>query len=104
MNAKTIPGITGKVVYLSGAITSDPNFKEKFAEWEEIAKASGALRVFNPVRLLQPGYEYEEYMEVDLIFVRRAECIIMLPCWSTSPGAKAERAYAECLKRTVVEV
>lgn len=97
--------LKGKSVYISGKITGDPGFKEKFQEWRERLVLSGAARVINPCRLLdaqEHAHTYEEYMEVDLMFVRRCEAILMLPCWVNSPGAQAEHALAVSLKKEVV--
>lgn len=95
--------ITGKSIYISGAISSDPDYKRKFDFWENLVLLNGASRCINPTNLLKPiGHTYEEYMEVDLIFVRRCEMILMLPCYKNSPGAKAELAFAQSLKKEVV--
>lgn len=96
-------GVKGKVAYLSGAITSDPEFKEKFDEWECRLLVMGAKRVLSPA-WMPPGWAYEEYMEHCMIMVRRAEVIVMLPCSDQSPGARAERAYAESLRRSVIVI
>jgi hypothetical protein len=91
----------GSVVYLSGAISSDPDFHGKFARAERTVLEAGAKRVLNPA-IFPAGWEYDEYMEHCMIMVRRAQVIVMLPCWDRSPGAKAELAYAASLKRRIV--
>lgn len=95
--------LKGKSVYISGAISSDKGYVEKFKDWASKAIEAGATRVINPAELLpKTGHTYEEYIMTDLAFVARCDAILMLPCWMTSPGAKAELALAECLKKEVV--
>lgn len=105
-NTKPAPALTaaaGSVVYLSGAISSDPEFKAKFDFWGRRLLAAGAKRVLNPAQL-PAGWEYGEYMEHCLVMVRRATLLVMLPCWRQSPGARAEKAYAESLKVPVIDL
>ena len=82
-----------QVVYLSGKISGDPDFKHKFLAWESHILALGASKVLNPARL-PDGWAYDEYMEHCMIMVRRCDVIALLPCWSASKGAQAESAYA----------
>jgi hypothetical protein len=95
--------VNGKVVYISGAITSDPDFKRKFNKAANALREAGARICLNPAELPEGWGDYEAYMEHCMLMVRRAEVVVMLPCWSFSPGAKAERAYAESLRRIIVE-
>ncbi len=95
--------LDGKTVYLSGAITGDSMFAAKFADWEARAIEAGATRVLNPATL-PAGWTYGEYMEHCLLMVRRADAVLMLPCWRGSLGAKAELAYAQSLKLMVVDL
>ncbi len=91
----------GKIVYISGAISSDPNFKIKFDAAEKLCLERGARIVLNPT-ILPPGWEYQDYMEHCLLMVRRAEVLFMLPDWQKSFGAKAELAYAESLRKEIL--
>lgn len=97
-----LEALKGKTVYISGAITSDPHYLTKFARAQESLKVVGVKQVFNPPDILGPGHSYDAYMEVDFVFVRRAEAVFALRDWRTSPGARAEVAYAECLKKIIV--
>jgi hypothetical protein len=54
----------------------------------------------NPVRITKPmpqGTTYEECMRVCMVLVGMCDAIYMLDNWEDSPGAKAEKAYAEAL-------
>ena len=86
-----------RTVYLAGPISSDPNWRRTFAFAEMDVR-----RMFNPARILSPttfpdGWDYQHYMEHCLIMVRRADALVMLPNWESSPGACTEHAYATSL-------
>lgn len=99
----TMESIKGKTVYISGSISADPDYRAKFNRAEKQLLTAGARRVINPA-CLPDGWEYGEYLEHCMLMVRRAEVIALLPCWSFSPGAKAERAYAESLRLPIVDL
>lgn len=94
--------VKGKIVYLSGSISADPDYKKKFNSAALLVRIAGAKKVLNPVELPH-GWDYDEYMEHCMLMVRRCDVIVLLPCWTESPGAKAEKAYAESLRRLVVD-
>lgn len=87
----------GKIVYIAGAVTSDPNYKAKFAAAKEHLLANGAARVLNPAEL-PDGWTYQEYMAHCMLMVQRAEMIVPLYDWARSPGAIAEVAYAQACR------
>lgn len=89
-----------EVVYISGAITSDPNFREKFASAQMVLEELGYL-VLTPID--RPvGLTYEQHMKIDLCFVETADAICMLPDWKKSPGAKIEKYHAGEEKKRVI--
>ena len=87
----------GKTVYITGAISSDPNYKAKFAAAKAHLLANGAARVLNPAEL-PDGWDYQEYMAHCMLMVQRAERIATLPDWARSPGAIAEVSYAKACR------
>ena len=89
-----------EILYLSGAITSDPHFREKFADAQMVLEELGYI-VINPC-ILPAGMTYEQYMKIDLCFVETADVICMLPDWKKSPGAKIEKYHAEEEKKRVI--
>ncbi len=95
--------LTGQVVYLSGKISNDPDFKRKFKEWEMHVFSLGARKVLNPAHL-PDGWDYDEYMEHCMVMVRRCDVIALLPCWSASKGAQAESAYAFSIGKQVLHL
>ncbi len=95
--------LKNKTVYLSGSISADPDYREKFRKAAEKVLAAGAKRCLNPA-IFPDGWEYHEYMEHAFVMLRRSEVIAMLPCWISSPGAIAEKAYAESIKMPVIQL
>lgn len=83
-----------KKIYLSGKISGDPDFKEKFALKEKELTEQGHL-VFNPA--LHPDmFTWEQFMELDLKALGNCDAIYLLEDWKDSRGAKIE--YDEAVK------
>ena len=82
-------------VYISGAITSDPNYKEHFAKAARELEAKGFATV-NPAQMevVFPDAEYEDYMLIDLQILSKCDSIYMLNNWRKSCGANREFGYA----------
>lgn len=82
-------------IYLSGKITGDANYRQKFGSMEEELLSYGYV-VFNPA-ILPDGFEYEDYMDLDLLILSRCDAIFLMRDWRNSPGAKREYEEAKCL-------
>ena len=81
-------------IYISGAITSNPNFKEHFNRAEKILKADG-YEVINPTMVELPqSCSHADYMKVDLALLDLADGIYMLKNYEKSKGACMEYGYA----------
>lgn len=89
-----------KIVYISGPITGTDDYRERFRDVEKRLLDNG-YRVFNPVVIPEfidkiSGYqfEYEDYIDFDLLLVDKADIVYMMKGWEDSPGANKERDLA----------
>lgn len=90
----------GKNIYLSGKITGDPEFREKFARKAEELTKQG-WRVFNPA--VHPDmFSWEHFMELDLLALSKCDAIFLLPDWKESRGAKMELDEAKRLGKRII--
>ena len=89
-----------EVAYISGAISSDPNYLQKFADAQMVLEHLGYV-VLNPT-ILPLGLTYEEYLAIDLRMVEAADTLVMLPDWRWSPGAAREHDHARKLKKRII--
>ena len=90
-----------EVAYISGAITHDPNYLQKFADAEMVLEHLGYV-VLNPTDT-PLGLNYDEYMKLDLLLVEIADTIVMLPDWLQSDGATLEHDHAAMLKKRIID-
>ena len=89
-----------KIAYISGAISSDPHYKEKFADAETVLINCG-FDVLNPT-CVPALLSYSQHMQIDTIFVSACDVIVLLPDWKISDGAKEELELAQRLKKEVI--
>lgn len=80
-------------IYLSGKITGDSNYKTKFNDMAERLTKLG-YAVYNP-SVLPDGFEYEDYMKIDITALSTCDAIFLLDDWKQSPGAIREKEEAE---------
>lgn len=88
-------------VYLSGKITGDSNYRLKFNTMTEELLSYGYV-VFNPA-VLPDGFEYSDYMALDLMILSRCDAIFLLRDWKNSPGARLEYEEAKRLGLQVLK-
>lgn len=88
-------------VFISGKITGDPNYREKFEKAEVYLKKHGYI-VMNPA-ILPEGFEWDEYMDITVAMLRACDTIAMLPGWRNSKGAKCEYIIAKAGEKKILE-
>lgn len=91
-----------KIVYLSGKITGNENYKEVFSKAEQFLVNKGCC-VLNPTRLYEVSKElaYEQYMKLCYTLIDICDVVFMVSGWQESKGAKAELLYAKSLNKEI---
>lgn len=79
-------------IYISGKITGDEDYEDKFWLAEAALVGKGHL-VMNPA-ILPPGFVWDDYMTVALAMQSVCDATLFLPDWNDSRGAKLEHFHA----------
>lgn len=93
--------MTQNKIYVSGKITGDDNWKEKFQKAENALRKMG-FTVLSP-RMIDATLSYEDYMTIDFAMISVCDSIYMLDDWEQSPGAKRELEYARAINKVVIQ-
>ena len=91
-------------IYISGAITNDPEYFSKFSTAHMRLYRKGNS-VINPVlvaQVLPETLEHEDYMHVDFALLDLCDAIYMLNGWEQSAGANREYGYALAKGKTII--
>ena len=83
------------IIYISGPITGDPDYKTKFNAAESYIGKWKEHIVLNPAMLPEGLRSHEDYMSICLEMVHAADAVVMLQGWTESAGAKEEHEEAE---------
>ena len=85
-------------IYISGAITNNPNCKEDFERAEDyLQREYPSADIINPALVnsfLPKSTTHEEYMRMSFCMLDMADAIFMISNWKTSCGASQEYGYA----------
>lgn len=98
-------------VYISGPITKDPDYRQKFMKRAQELQKTG-YNVVNPVVIsdrleMQRGKEnltYADYMKEDIRELLYCDAISCLPGWNESKGARLEHEIAEIIGLACVDM
>ena len=84
-----------KRVYISGAITNNPDFKSDFKKAREKWESEG-YTVIDPSHLIDvfPDGTHEQYMNICMELLKMADVVFMMDGWQNSKGAIMEYGYA----------
>lgn len=94
-----------KRIYISGAITGIPNFKEIFDKAENELKIKYPnAEIINPTMIKLPAScTHEDYMRIDFMLLDLADIIYLLKGWDKSKGACMEYGYATAQGKTILK-
>lgn len=90
--------------YISGKITGDDNYLQKFLDAELYLDKQG-FAVVNPAAaliLFPKDTKYIEYMCNSLRLLDSCDCVYMLKDWQVSHGAKIEHEYALATGKSII--
>ena len=92
-------------IYISGAITNNPNYKEDFERAEDyLQREYPSADIINPALVnsyLPKSTTYEEYMKMCFCMLDMCDSICMLKGFEKSCGSNRELGYALAMKKTV---
>lgn len=93
-------------IYISGAITNNPNYKEDFERAEDYINSHFEnVAIINPALVnshLPKSTTHEEYMRMSFCMLDMADAIYMLRNWKTSCGASQEYGYALAMDKIIL--
>lgn len=89
-----------KVVFISGMISDDKDYQEKFAEAENTLTEQGYI-VLNPAKAIPNEMSWESSMDICMAMIKKSDVVCFLPDWWDSKGAKLEHDIAEILKKEI---
>ena len=91
-----------KIIYISGKITGDENYRQKFEAAEKLLKEKG-YNVINPCKVGEyEFFSYEQFLHIDFALIDCVDAVFMLPDWEDSQGATREYHYAKAHGKTII--
>ena len=92
-------------IYISGAITDNPNYKEDFARGEaKLREKYPDAQIVNPAKLSEvfPDGAWGEYMAICKTMLAMCDAIYLLKGWQKSKGAQWEYQYAQSMEMDIM--
>ena len=96
------------MIYISGRIAGNKNWKEDFQKAEEYLKSNGYKVIINPLNLAEQVNKeiknptYIDYIKQDIEILTLCDEIYILRGWWRSKGARLERHIAKVLGLGIV--
>lgn len=92
-------------VYISGSISKDKDYLEKFLKKEEELRNIG-FDVVNPARIMKnfpvETTTYAEYITMSIQLLSKCETIYLMKGWQGSYGARIEYLYAKAEDKNII--
>lgn len=89
-------------IFISGAMTKDPNFKEKFYNaYMFLQNRFPNAVILNPA-ILPEGLNNSQYMTLDFTMIDCCDTIYMLKDYKDSNGAMLEYCYAKYCNKKII--
>lgn len=92
-------------IYISGSISKDKDYLEKFLKVEEMLRNEG-FDVVNPARIMECFPKeittYADYIVNSIRLLEHCETIYMLTDWQSSYGARMEYLYALATDKNIL--
>lgn len=91
------------IVFLSGGITRNPNYKRDFRRAERKMVFAGFTPV-NPVKVMScvPLSTHEDYMRISRAWIETCDAVYMLCGWTNSDGAVEEYRHAKTIGKSIL--
>ena len=92
--------IKKEIIFISGKITGDKNYKAKFNKKEKELTSCDSV-ILNPA-MLSSRTPYRSCINICNAMLKEADTIYMLKDWQDSKGAKNEYELARELKKRII--
>lgn len=87
-------------IYISGRISGNENAGSEFSQaYQQVREMYPDADIFNPMGPTKElgeslHFAYDEFVQIDLAFLKLCDAVAMIPGWERSRGANMEYGYA----------